>query len=274
MMTFYEKYGKTALVAGASEGLGAAYACALAARGLDLVLVARRRQLLEDTAARIQLQYRVKVLPVVCDLAAPDAISMVVEATDDKPIDFLVYNAASSWIGPFLATGLETHQNIAAVNTGTPLAMLHYYGGKMVDRRRGGVVLMTSIAGFQGSGFLATYAATKAFCRVLAEGLWYEWRSAGVDVIACCAGATTTPNYLNTNPGRASWLEPRVQRPEQVVEECLGRIGRVPSFVSGRSNRFVSFLMQHVFSRKKAILMMGNGMKKMYRLDGAPRRGT
>jgi NAD(P)-dependent dehydrogenase (short-subunit alcohol dehydrogenase family) len=101
---------------------------------------------------------------------------------------------------------------------------------------------------------------------VLAEGLWYEWKSAGVDVIACCAGATTTPNYLNTNPGRASWLEPRPQSAEQVVEECLRRIGTVPSFVSGRGNRWVSFLMQHLFSRKKAIITMGDGMKKMYRL--------
>jgi short-subunit dehydrogenase len=265
-MTFREKYGHTALVAGASEGMGAAYAHALAARGLDLVLIARRQQLLEDTAARIENQYRVNVLPVACDLASPDATRMVVEATHDKPIDFLVYNAASSWIGAFMGAGLETHLNIAAVNTATPLAMLHYYGGKMVQRRHGGVVLMASLAGFQGSGYLATYAATKAFCRVLAEGLWYEWRSAGVDVIACCAGATTTPNYLNTNPGKASWLEPRAQSPEDVVDECLRRIGTVPSFVSGRGNRWASFLMQHVFSRKKAVITMGEGMKKMYRL--------
>jgi short-subunit dehydrogenase len=265
-MTFREKYGPTALVAGASEGMGAAYAHALAARGLDLVLIARRPRLLEELAAGIAREHGVSALPIVCDLASPGATRVVVEAIGDRPIDFLVYNAASSWIGPFLSTGLATHENIAVVNMLGPLGMVHHFGGKMVARRRGGVVLMTSIAGFQGSGYLATYAATKAFCRVLAEGLWYEWKSAGVDVIACCAGATTTPNYLNTNPGRASWLEPRPQTAEQVVEECLRRIGTVPSFVSGRGNRWVSFLMQHLFSRKKAIITMGDGMKKMYRL--------
>jgi hypothetical protein len=134
----------------------------------------------------------------------------------------------------------------------------------MVERRKGGVVVMTSIAGFQGSGYLSTYAATKAFNRVLAEGLWYEWRPFGVDVIACCAGATATPNYINTKPGKASPLEPKPQQPEQVVEECLRRIGTTPSFISGTGNKLVSFLMQHIFSRKKAIETMGDGMKKMY----------
>lgn len=263
-MTFKDKYGPTALVAGASEGMGAAYAFALAARGLDLVLIGRRKQLLEGTAQQITKQFGVKVLPVVCDLSSDDVVQQLNNVIGELPIDFLVYNAASSYIGPYLATGLATHQGIAAVNMLTPLSILHYFGGKMVERRRGGIVLMSSIAGFQGSGYLATYAASKAFSRVLAEGLWYEWRPLGVDVIACCAGATATPNYLQTKPGKASLLEPKPQLPEQVVEECLNRIGTTPSFVSGTGNKLVAFLMQHLFSRKKAIMTMGNGMQKMY----------
>jgi short-subunit dehydrogenase len=265
-MTFREKYGPTALVAGASEGMGAAYAHALGARGLDLVLIGRRRQPLEETTRRITEQFGVKVLPVICDLSAADAVQQINNAIGDLPIDFLVYNAASSYIGPYLATGLPTHKGIAAVNMLTPLDMLHYFGGKMVGRHRGGIVIMTSIAGFQGSGYLATYAATKAFSRVLAEGLWYEWRPLGVDVIACCAGATATPNYLRTNPGKASVLEPKPQLPEQVAEECLNRIGTTPSFVSGGGNKLVSFLMRHLFTGKKSIEIMGDGMKKMYRI--------
>ena len=265
-MTFKEKYGRVALVAGASEGLGEAYARALAARGLDLVLVARRREALEGTARQIRDQFPIQVRPVVCDLGAPDATAQLLQAIGDTPIDFLVYNAALSYIGPYLATGADTHARIAAVNALTPLSLLHHFGGKMVERRKGGIILMASIAGFQGSGYLSTYAATKAFNRVLAEGLWYEWRPHGVDVIACCAGATATPNYLKTNPGKASRLEPKPQLPEAVAEECLRKIGRVPSFVSGRGNRFAAFLMEHVFPRKKAVEIMGDGMRKMYRI--------
>jgi short-subunit dehydrogenase len=263
-MVFREKYGQTALIAGASEGMGEAYARALAARGLDLVLIARRKEPLEKAAGQIAEQFGVKVLPIVCDLGAADATEQVVHAIGDTAIDFLVYNAASSFIGPYLETGLSTHLDIAAVNVLTPLAMLFYFGGKMVERRKGGIVIMASIAGFQGSGYLSTYAATKAFDRVLAEGLWYEWKPRGVDVIACCAGATATPNYINTRPGKASRLEPKPQAPAQVAEECLRRIGTTPSFVSGTGNKWVSFLMQRIFSRKKAIEIMGDGMRKMY----------
>lgn len=265
-MTFKEKYGPTALVAGASEGLGEAYAQALAARGLDLVLVARRREALEETARQIAGRFGVRVQSVVCDLGAPGAAGQLLRAVGDTPIDFLVYNAARSYIGPYLATGPDTHAGIAAVNVLTPLYLLHHFGGKMVERRKGGVVLMGSIAGLQGSGYLSTYAATKAFTRVLAEGLWYEWRPHGVDVIACCAGATATPNYLKTNPGKASRLEPQPQLPEAVAEECLRQIGRVPSFISGRGNRLAAFLMEHVFPRKRAVEIMGDGMRKMYRI--------
>jgi short-subunit dehydrogenase len=263
-MTFKEKYGDAALVAGASEGMGAAWANALAARGLDLVLIARRKEPLEAIAQQITKQYGVKVLSITCDLADANATEQIVKAIGEMTIDFLVYNAALSYIGPYLATGLQTHTAIAKVNMLTPMAMLHYFGGKMAERGKGGVVLMASIAGFQGSGYLATYAATKAFNRVLAEGLWYEWRPKGVDVIACCAGATATPNYINTKPGKASPLEPKPQLPEQVVEECLQKIGEMPSFISGTGNKLVTFLMQHIFSRKKAVEMMGDGMVKMY----------
>ena len=261
---FKEKYGGAALVAGASEGMGAAYARALAARGLDLVLVARRKELLEDTARQIAKQFNVEVRSVTCDLAAGDATRQIINAIGDTPIGFLVYNAALSYIGPWLAAAPATHTDIATVNMMTPLTLLHYFGGKMAERKKGGIVIMSSIAGFQGSGYLSTYAATKAFNRVLAEGLWYEWKPKGIDVIACCAGATETPNYRNTQPGKASWLEPKPQRPEQVVEACLDTIGSSPSFISGRTNRCVSFLMQHIFSRKKAITLMGDSMKKMY----------
>ena len=267
-MTFKEKYGQTALVAGASEGMGAAYAYALAARGMDLVLIARRKGQLEETARKITEQFGIKVQTISCDLADDNATQQIIQAIGNKEIDFLVYNAALSYIGPYLATELETHTNIAKVNMLTQMALVHHFGGKMVERGKGGVVLMASIAGFQGSGFLSTYAATKAFNRVLAEGLWYEWKSKGVDVIACCAGATATPNYINTNPGKASPLEPKPQLPEQVVEECLRRIGTKPSFISGTGNKLVTFLMQHIFSRKMAIKMMGDGMRKMYGIKG------
>lgn len=265
-MTFQERYGPVALVAGASMGLGAAYAHALAARGLDLVLVARHKDKLSETARDISSKYKVNVLPVSCDLASVGAVEEIKLATRDLEINFLVYNAAASFIGPFMNLSITEHTEVAQVNMLTPLNMVHAFAPKMLENKRGGLVLMSSLAGLQGSPYLSVYAASKAFNRILAESLWYEWKSKGVDIIACCAGATGTPGYFQTKPKSAGMFAPKVQSPEAVVEECLHKIGRTASFVSGRSNRFASFLMQHIFSRKMAIRMMGDTTRKMYEI--------
>lgn len=266
MDTFKSKYGNTALVAGASEGMGAAFSEALAQRGLDLVLVARRKEPLDLLAEKLRTKYKIDVQTISCDLTLDDATERIQAAIGDCEINFLVYNACLSYIGHYLEADVTEHTNIAQVNMITPIRMLHHFGAKMVAKRRGGVVVMSSLAGLQGSGYLSTYAATKAFDKIIAEGLWYEWKPAGVDVIACCAGATSTPNYINTKPLKTSLFEPKAQKPEEVVEECLQRIGTTPSFISGRSNRFASFIMQKLMPKKLAVNIMGDTTKKMYRI--------
>jgi uncharacterized protein len=113
------------------------------ARGLDLVLIGRRKEPLEERARQLTERYGVKALPGPCDLSAADAVQQISDAIGDLPVDFLVYNAALSYIGAFLATDLSTHNGIASVNMLTPLSILHYFGGKMVERRRGGIVIMS-----------------------------------------------------------------------------------------------------------------------------------
>jgi short-subunit dehydrogenase len=178
----------------------------------------------------------------------------------------LVYNAALSHIGSFIEHPLDNHCRAARVNMITPMKLVYQLGEKMLDRGKGAVILMSSMAGLQGSGYLATYAATKAFNRVLAESLWYEWKESGVDIMACCAGATATPGYLNSGPAKTSLFAPAVMKPEEVVRECLRRLGRKPSFISGRANRAASFFMQRMLARKRAIEIMGDNTRKMYRI--------
>jgi uncharacterized protein len=263
-VTFKDKYGPVGLIAGASEGLGAAYCHALAKRGLDLVLIARRKEALGAIADEIASTYGVKVQALACDLAAADASERIFQEAGHQAIHCVIYNAAASFISPFLDLPLSSHHQMLSVNVHGPLNLVHAFAPRMIQDKRGALVLMSSLAGFQGSGYLSTYAATKAFNRILAESLWYEWKSKGVDAIACCAGATATPNYYRSGPGRTSFFAPQPQRPEQVVEECLQKIGKTASFIPGASNKIASFLMQHVFSRKKAIHLMGDTTKKMY----------
>jgi hypothetical protein len=221
---------------------------------------------LEQLAAELKAKYVVNVTCISCDLADAEAPLQLQKAVGDREIDILVYNAALSYIGPFEKNSIEQHNQMAQANMITPMNLLQIFGEPMLKRGKGALVLMASLAGFQGSGFLAGYAATKAFNRVLGESLWYEWKDRGVDVIACCAGATSTPGFLNTRPEKSSFFAPRVQSPDEVVQECFKQLGKQPSFVTGAGNKLASFIMQRLMPRRLAIIIMGDTTRKMYRL--------
>jgi short-subunit dehydrogenase len=261
-----KKYGNLALVAGASEGIGAAFSTYLAEAGMDLFLIARKKEPLEQFASSLAGKYNISVQTLSCDLSEPDATKYIKIALHDLQVDMLIYNAALSFIGPFENDTMEHCNRIATANMITSMNLVKIFGEEMVKKGRGAIILMSSMAGFQGSGYLSSYAATKAFTRVFAESLWYEWKEQGVDVIACCAGATSTKNYLETNPGKSGFFAPRVTTPEEVVEECFRHLGKRPSFIAGAGNKVASFLMQRVLPRKMAINIMGDNTRKIYKL--------
>ena len=262
---FLGRYGPWAVVAGASEGLGAEFAAELAGRGLNLLLVARRRPELEELSNVLTNECGVEVRPLVLDLARADAAEKIQEETADLDIGLLVYNAAYSIIGPFLDHSSDDHLKELNVNCRTPLAITHHLAKRMVDRGQGGIVLLSSMAGFQGSPLIANYAATKAYNAILAEGLWDELRESGVDVLACCPGATRTPNYQRSNPATAGSALVPVMEAEAVVREALEQLGKRPSMIPGRRNRVAAFLLHRILPRRRAIAIMGGNMRSMYR---------
>jgi short-subunit dehydrogenase len=265
-MQIKEKYGQMALVAGASEGIGAAFSTYLAEAGMDLILIARKKMPLEQFASSLAGKFNIKVQTICLDLSEPDAALYIRNELKGIEIDMLVYNAALSFIGPFENDNVEHIHQITNANMITPIDLVRMLGADMLKKGRGAIILMASLAGFQGSGFLSAYAATKAFNRVLAESLWYEWKKRGVDVIACCAGATSTEKYLLTNPGKSGFFAPRVTTPEEVVAECFRHLGKKPSFIAGTGNKLATFFMQRIMPRKMAVNIMGDTTRKIYRL--------
>ncbi len=256
-------YGPWALIAGASSGLGAEFAAQLAAAGLHLLLVARRAEALAELAAKLHKDHGIEVRTASIDLAAPDLLERVRAAAAGASIGLLVYNAAYSCIGPFLGQSLEDKLRTLDVNCRGPIVLAHEYGAAMAARRRGGIILMSSMAGLHGAPMVATYGATKAFDRVLAEGLWEELRAEGVDVIACCAGATRTPAYEASKPVREP---PILMESAPVVTETLAALGQTPSFIPGMANRAAAFLLERLLPRSTAIRTMGKATRKMYGL--------
>jgi short-subunit dehydrogenase len=247
-------------VAGASEGLGAAFAEALAGRGLHLLLLARRAEPLERLAEGLRARHGVEVRALPLDLSRSDLAEAVATACAGLEVGLLVYDAAASAIGPFLDRPVADHLRVLDVNCRGPVLLGHLLGGAMARRGRGGLLFMASLAGGQGNPWLASYAASKAFEIVLAEGLWAELRERGVDVLACRAGATLTPAFQATRP-RA---QVPTMSPEAVVAEALDALGHGPTVVAGGLNRLAAFLMGRLLPRRAAIGIMERATRRLY----------
>lgn len=258
---FVHKYGPWAVVAGASEGLGAAFARGLADRGLNLLLLARRADALKAVAA--PLRARVDVRTAALDLAAPDLAEQLARVSDGLDVGLCVYNAALSRIGPFLDVPLADKLKIVDVNCRGPLIAAHVFGERLVQRGRGGLLLMSSLTAFWGSPLVATYGATKAFNLSLGEALWYELGPRGVDVLVCCAGATRTPGFERSSGPDG----PRAMTPDAVVAEALQALGGPPSAVPGGLNKLAAFVLGRLFPRRRAVALMGSQTARLHARD-------
>src|SRR5262245_40957167 len=229
MSDFVQSYGAWAIVAGASDGTGAAFAEELASRGLNIVLVARRQRLLEDLAGQLPTDARV----VVMDLSTAGAAAQLAAATADLDIGMLVYNAgADTDTVPFLDHSIDDLHALLRRNCATVMELCHAVGARLVARGRGGVILVSSGAAWVGGANLAAYGATKAFNLVLAEALWAEWGPQGVDVLALVLGATDTPSIRRVLAQRGGAF-PHMAQPLDVVREALDHMNDGPTWAIG-----------------------------------------
>ncbi len=257
---FRTQYGPWAVVAGAAEGLGAAVATELAQRGLHLWLVDHETDRLAETADRLAAEHAVAVNPQPLDLAAPDAARAITDALDGRDVGLLAYVAAASTIGPFTAVSLAAHQRTLAVNCSTPVNLIHGLAPAMCARGRGGILLFSSLAGFQGAAQVSTYAASKAFDLVLAESLAAELEPLGVDVTACCPGPTETPAYRRSAPQ----IRPSpTMTPEAVAARVVQRLGRDRVVIPGAANRFGRWLLAGL-GRRRAVDLVSRTTLRMY----------
>ena len=226
---FAARYGPWAVIAGASEGVGASLARQLGERGVNVVLVARRQAVLDEVAAAVSTETRTLVL----DLSETGADGALADATADLDVGLLVYNAgADPYMARFLDQPVDVWQAMLARNCTTVLGAAHHFGDRMVARGRGGIAIVTSGAAWAGGARLATYGATKAFDLLLAESLWAELGPLGVDVLAMVLGATDTPALRRLvgdhDPGP-------LDAADDVARDLLDHLGDGPTFPPGPS---------------------------------------
>ncbi len=242
---FVDRYGPWALVVGASDGVGAAYARAMADRGLNVVLLARRQGLLDEVAAAIRADTGVDARTVAVDLVADDAMATIIAATTDLDVGMVMYNAgADAYYEPFLANPVDVALAMVQRNCVVPIQVCHHFAAPMEARGAGGIVLVSSGAGLVGAPNMVAYGASKAFDIVMGEALWAELHDKGVDVLSLVLGATDTPAFrrLLVKRGVLAGEDdalpiPGVTTPDEVVDDAITNLSNGPTWFVGEQLR-------------------------------------
>jgi len=257
------RYGGWALITGAAQGLGAAYAGLLAARGMSLLLVDVQDNV-RAKAAELKAGQEIETRSLVLDLADRTSVEQVMAAVRAVDCRLLVYCAAYGPVKAFWDNSSEELDRYINVNARTLLQLSHAFSGRLRARETGGgMIVISSLAGIWGTNLVATYGATKAFDWNLAEALHYELKPYGIDVLAVCAGAMHTPNYLATKP-RYGWPRPSVDDPVDIAGRTLRQLGRRAFYVPGAANRMVHFFFSRLLPRSWAAALMNRTMRRMY----------
>lgn len=236
--------GKRALVTGASSGLGVEFADLLAARKVNLVLTARRREPMEKLAVDLRRKYGVDVLVEPIDLAAPGAAFRLKSSLDEKSIsiDILVNNAGYGLQGDFLDTPIERTVDMIQLNITALTELSYLFARSMAERGSGHILLVASLLAFQAVPSFAAYAATKAYVLLFGEALHDEVRSRGVVVTAICPGHTATGFDAAAGATVSPLMRLLTMKPRPVAASGIRALAQgKTTVVAGLSNKMAAF---------------------------------
>ena len=258
MAEFRKRYGPVALVTGASSGIGTGFAEELAARGLDLVLAARRTDRLEALKARLEADHGIAVRVLASDLTLPDAPAQLAAAVADLDIGLLVSNAGFGAKGHYDRIDPGFMAEMLAVNCHAPMQLAHAFLPRLRARGQGGIILTSSVEGLMGGPYSTAYAATKALVIALGEGLWGELAGTGIDVL------TLTPGATESEAAAKQGFDPSKMQNVQPARDCAGltldNLGNGPTYCPNDHYREM-FGRMLAMPRKDALLAMAQGMK-------------
>lgn len=230
MSNFSEQYGPWALVTGAAEGLGAAFAMHIAQQGVHVVLADVQSDKAQSQATLIADKTGVKTLAVETDLASADFMASLTLQLKDLEIGLLVCCAGIGATGSFVDTPLAIMQKAIQVNCMATISLAHHYTPPMIKRAKGGIIIVASTSAYAGAPYIANYAATKAYDLSLAEALWYELAPSGIDVLGFSPHGTNTPGFRRGMPSIKEGDTPvGVMLPEAAVAVAFKALGRLPS---------------------------------------------
>jgi uncharacterized protein len=250
--------GRWALVTGASAGIGVALARELAAAGANLVLTARRRDRLEQLAQELQEANRIQTEVFTSDLARPDAPDAIRAFTDQKKleIEILINNAGFGQYGELTKVDVHRLLDMVQVNCSAVVHLTHLFLPDMIQRRRGDVLIVSSRAAFQAVPYISTYAATKAFDLLLAEGLAEEMKPHGIRVCGLCPGSTESEFHVVAKQER--FTSKNQETAEKVARTGLEALAAGKSYVISGLGNYLGAHGQRLVSRRLVTRIAAN----------------
>lgn len=258
----------TALITGASSGIGAAFAEELAKRQYNLVLVARSEAKLQELANQLQQKYQIQIDVFVQDLTKPHAAIAVFNAVKQKglDIDLLINNAGFGDYGVFADRPREKQIDMIQLNITVLVEITHLFIQEMRQRKSGSIINVASIAAFQPLPYLSVYAATKAFVLSFSEAIWAENKNHGIKVIALCPGPTES-NFFNVAefpPAMANNGTNSLTPAQEVVIDALKALEKNRSNIvtGGLANQIIANISR--FLPRSALL---TAMEKLFKLN-------
>jgi short-subunit dehydrogenase len=261
-------FGPTALITGASDGIGRAFAAQLAEQGFDLILVARRGDVLQDMALDLGTRFGLDVRVLPMDLSDPAAVPALMTLTEGTPVGLVVAAAGFGSVGAFLDQDVAAEINMVDLNCRSVVALSYGFGGRMAAQGRGGIVLFGSLVGFNGAPLSATYAATKGFVQSFAEGIAAEMRPHGVSVLS------VAPSPVGTGfAARAGMQMGQAATPEMVARGALAALGRRTTVRPGFLAKALGWSLA-MLPRWGRVRVMGVIMKGMIGKDRAGNEGA
>lgn len=234
MKNWKSKYGEWALITGASSGIGEAFAKRLGEMGMSLILVARRKEKLDEISKEIKSKNNVDVFILQQDLTKRDAVENIKKAVEEREVGLLINNAGFGSTGEFAEGDSETDKDMILLSCVIPSELTHHFVKPMKERRKGGIIFLGSVVGFIPVPYMAVYSAVKAFNHYLGSALWYELKKFNIDILSLNPGGTDTEfqRVADIKSG------PLVRTPENVVETAIKSLGKKPAVIDGLVNKF------------------------------------
>ena len=240
MKNFKQKYGPWALVTGASSGIGKSISEQLAQQGLNLVAVARNQANLETLKNDLEAKYAIQVETIAEDLSKPEASSVIAEKTSGIDIGLLIANAGIENNGPFIDNDANDESRLLALNVMSPMQLSQVFARRFSERGQGGILLTSSLFGYQGVPYVANYSASKAYILSLGEALNVELQPLGIDVTVLSPGLTKTPMIDNMSVD-FNKIPITSHTPDQVARIGLNALGKKATVVPGLINKIYAW---------------------------------